>query len=183
MRTKRWLMGGLLAFTLLAFRDAPNTGVRRRFFHRTLEGDVYILVIKSHYELQVFDKDGWYATYPAVFGNKSLDDKMIQGDRKTPEGTYHIISKRPHEKWDKIMDLDYPTASDIAKFNDRKSRGLIPKSAHIGDGIAIHGTWPHDENAVDAYQNWTNGCVSLKCEDMDEVYSIAPVGTKVIIQH
>jgi len=38
-------------------------------------------------------------------------------------------------------------------------------------------------NAVDAYQNWTNGCVSLKCEDMDEVYKIAPVGTKVVIQH
>jgi lipoprotein-anchoring transpeptidase ErfK/SrfK len=36
---------------------------------------------------------------------------------------------------------------------------------------------------VDAYQMWTNGCVSLKNEDMDEVYRIVPVGTKVIIQH
>jgi len=168
---------------LFGFRNAHSRSVRKSFFNRQLDGEVYILVIKSSYELQIFDQDGWYATYPAVFGSKSLDDKMVQGDRKTPEGTFHILSKRPHEKWDKIMDLDYPTASDRAKFNQRKAQGLIPKSARIGDGIAIHGTWPHDEVAVDAYQNWTNGCVSLKCEDMDEVYTMAPVGTKVIIQH
>jgi murein L,D-transpeptidase YafK len=183
MTTKKVILGSLMMLILLAFRDAPGKSVHRRFFNRTIEGDVHILIIKSNYELQVYDKEGWYATYPAVFGSKSLDDKMIQGDRKTPEGDYHIVSKRPHEKWDKIMDLDYPTPSDIAKFNERKSRGLIPKTARIGDGIAIHGTWPHDEIAIDAYQNWTNGCISLKREDMDEVYTIAPVGTKVTIQH
>jgi len=168
---------------LFAFKDAHTRSARKSFFNRRLDGEVYILVIKSSYELQVFDKDGWYATYPAVFGSKSLDDKMMQGDRKTPEGTFHILSKRPHEKWDKIMDLDYPTSVDKAKFNERKSQGLIPKTARIGDGIAIHGTWAHDDLAVDQYQMWTNGCVSLKCEDMDEVYEMAPVGTKVIIQH
>jgi murein L,D-transpeptidase YafK len=183
MTTKRILLHILLIFMLLAFKNAHRRPVRKNFFNRHLDGEVYILVIKSNYELQVYDKDGWYATYPAVFGSKSLDDKMIMGDRKTPEGTYHITSKRPHEKWDKIMDLDYPTQEDIAKFNERKAQGLIPKTARIGNGIAIHGTWPHDEVAVDAYQNWTNGCIALKREDMDEVYEIAPVGTKVIIQH
>jgi len=183
MNSKNLLLGSLMVFTLFAFRDAPTSYARKRLFHRTAEGEIYILVVKSNYELQVYDKEGWYATYPAVFGSKSLEDKMMQGDRKTPEGVYHIVSKRPHEKWDKIMDLDYPTPADVAKFNERKSRGLIPASAKIGSGIAIHGTWPHDEMAVDAYQNWTNGCVSLKCEDMDEVYKIAPVGTRVVIQH
>lgn len=183
MTSRNLLLGSLLAIALFSFRDPHHRASSRRFFHSITDGDVYIVVIKSNYELQVYDKDGWYATYPAVFGSKSLDDKMIQGDRKTPEGTFHIISKRPHEKWDKIMDLDYPTAADISKFNERKAKGMIPKTAKIGDGIAIHGTWAHDDNAVDAYQMWTNGCISLKCEDMDEVYKIAPVGTKVIIQH
>lgn len=183
MTTRKIALGSLLILMLLAFKDAHHRSSSRRFFHRTPEGEVYILVIKSSYELQIFDKDGWYATYPAVFGSKSLDDKMMQGDRKTPEGTYHIIAKRPHEKWDCIMDLDYPTKADVAKFNERKAKGLIPRTAKIGDGIAIHGTWPHDDNAVDAYQMWTNGCVSLKNEDVDEVYKMAPVGTRVIIQH
>jgi murein L,D-transpeptidase YafK len=183
MTSRKLILGSLLAITLLSFRDAHHRTAFRRFFHSAPEGDIYIIVIKSNYELQLYDRNGWYATYPAVFGSKDLDDKMMMGDRKTPEGTFHIVSKRPHEKWNKIMDLDYPTAADKAKFNDRKAQGLIPSSARIGDGIAIHGTWPHDERAVDAYQMWTNGCVSLKNEDMDEVYRIVPVGTKVTIQH
>jgi murein L,D-transpeptidase YafK len=138
----------LILFILVAFRDASGKSARHRWFNRSLAGEVYILIIKSNYELQVFDKEGWYATYPAVFGSKSLGDKMMQGDRKTPEGIYHIVSKRPHDKWYKIMNLDYPTAADYSRFNQRKSQGLIPASAKIGDGIAIHGTWPHDDIAI-----------------------------------
>ena len=183
MTIRKLIPAGLLIFSLFSFSDVNLRTAHHRFFHSHPEGEVYIVVMKSNYELQLFDKDGWYATYPAVFGSKSLDDKMVMGDRKTPEGTYRIVAKRPHEKWNKIMDLDYPTPADIAKFNERKAEGLIPKDAKIGNGIAIHGTWPHDDNAVDAYQMWTNGCVSLKNEDMDEVYRMTPVGAKVIIQH
>lgn len=183
MGMKRFFLPTILIFTLLGFKDAHVHAAHKRFLHPRLEGDIYIVVLKSNYELQIYDSLGWFASYPVVFGSKSLDDKMMEGDRKTPEGVYHIVSKRPHDKWDKIMDLDYPTQTDLAKFKDRKAQGLIPRNAQIGGGIAIHGTWEHDDNAVDAYQNWTNGCISLKWEDMDEVYQKAPVGTKVVIQH
>lgn len=147
-----------------------------------MDGEISIVVVKSDYELKVYDKDGWYATYPVVFGSKSLDDKMMEGDRKTPEGVYHIASKRPHEKWDKMMVIDFPTAADLEKFKERKAKGLIPKSAKIGNGIAIHGTWPHDDIAVDLYQNWTNGCIALKNEDVDELFDMAAIGTQVTIK-
>ena len=78
--------------------------------------------------------------------------------------------------------LDYPNKESYDKFNQRKAEGVIPKSAKIGGGIAIHGTWPHDDIVVDDYTNWTNGCISLKNEDIDELDSILPVGTKVIIK-
>ncbi|MBS1916211.1 MAG: L,D-transpeptidase [Bacteroidetes bacterium] len=183
MDAKKVFLLGLLSLSLFAFRDAdPRRVSHKNIFRHKLESDVYIVVIKSSYELQVYDKEGWYATYPVVFGSKSLEDKMMEGDRKTPEGTYHIISKRRHEKWDKMMDIDYPTKADYEKFNDRKAKGLIPKNAKIGNGIAIHGTWQHDEHVVDMYQNWTNGCISLKNEDVDELYDLVPVGTKVIIK-
>ena len=172
----------LLAFVLVSFKDGNRRVAHKRFFNHHLEGSVYIIVVKSDYELKVYDQDGWYATYPAVFGSKSLDDKMIAGDRKTPEGEYHIASKRPHEKWDKMMLIDYPTKADYDKFNQRKNQGLIPKNAKIGGGIAIHGTWPHDDIAVDLYQNWTNGCIALKNEDVDELYDMIDIGTKVTIQ-
>ena len=123
---------------------------------------IKIVVDKSSYELHVYDAKGWYATYPVVFGNKTLDDKKMEGDRKTPEGTYHIAAKRYHNKWSRFMALDYPTKEDLAKFEERKRRGEVPRNASPGGGIGIHGTWPHEGFVVDRYNNWTNGCISLK---------------------
>ncbi len=170
-----------LCLCLFSFKK-EGKHISRRSFSPALVGTPYIIVDKSDYEVQVYDDEGWYATYPAVFGNKNLGDKMMEGDRKTPEGNYKIISKRPHEKWDKIMLLDYPNAADWQKFKERKAKGLIPFKATIGGGIAIHGTWQRDEMAVDYFQNWTNGCVSVKNEEIEELYTIIPIGTKVTIR-
>jgi murein L,D-transpeptidase YafK len=122
-----------------------------------LKGTYLLVVEKSKYELSVYDDDGWYATYPVVFGSKDLGDKMREGDRKTPEGTFTIISKKVHEKWDRFMMLDYPTQESYQKFNDRKAHGLIPRNATIGGGIGIHGTWPREDYAIDRYDNWDHG--------------------------
>src|SRR5215213_6202445 len=103
---------------------------------------VSIVIDKSNYELYVYDAKGWYATYPVVFGNSSLDDKKMEGDKNTPEGTFRIVNKRYHEKWDRYMGLDYPTKESLNKFNQRKKRGEIPYSASPGGGVGIHGTWP-----------------------------------------
>jgi len=181
MNFQKMGLTGMILLSLLAFRNIDNRTSTRRFFNKQLSGSVYVVIIKSNYELKVYDQDGWYGTYPVVFGSKNLEDKMMEGDRRTPEGTFHIASKRPHEKWDKMMLIDFPTKSDIDKFNARKAQGLIPRNAKIGGGIAIHGTWPHDEMAVDLYQNWTNGCISLKNDDVDELYNMLPVGTPVTI--
>jgi murein L,D-transpeptidase YafK len=143
---------------------------------------IRIVVDKSDYELHVYDAKGWYATYPVVFGNKSLDDKKMEGDRKTPEGTYRITAKRPHNKWSRFLALDYPTKQDLAKFAERKRRGEIPAKATPGGGIGIHGTWPHEGFVVDRYNNWTNGCIALKREDVEEIYSYVPVGTSITIR-
>jgi len=62
---------------------------------------IRIVVDKSSYELYVYDAQGWFATYPVVFGNSSLDDKKVEGDRNTPEGEFRIVNKRIHDKWDR----------------------------------------------------------------------------------
>jgi lipoprotein-anchoring transpeptidase ErfK/SrfK len=143
---------------------------------------VKIVVDKSSYELYVYDSHGWFATYPVVFGNPSLDDKRMEGDRNTPEGTFRIVNKRVHDKWDRYMGLDYPTRESIEKFNQRKQRGEIPASASPGGGIGIHGTWPREDFVIDRYKNWTNGCISLKNSDVEDLYSYIPVGTPVEIR-
>ncbi|MFL5811186.1 MAG: murein L,D-transpeptidase family protein, partial [Flavisolibacter sp.] len=143
---------------------------------------IQIIVDKSSYELYVYDAEGWFATYPVVFGNNSLDDKKMEGDRNTPEGTFKIVSKRVHDKWDRYMGLDYPTRESLEKFNERKQRGEIPPNASPGGGIGIHGTFPHEDFIIDRYKNWTNGCISLKNEDVEDLYSYVPVGTPITIK-
>lgn len=142
----------------------------------------YLVCDKSDYSLTVFDEDGWLVKYPVVFGSDDLGDKLYEGDRRTPEGVFKITNKRVHEKWCRYMGLDYPTKDSYTKFNQRKANGSIPQNARIGGSIGIHGTWPHEEYAVDQYKNWTLGCISMKNEDVKELYSMMPAGTTIVIQ-
>ena len=142
----------------------------------------YIIVDKSDYELRVYDAEGWYATYPVVFGNKDQNDKYMEGDKRTPEGKFKVLLKKIHPKWGYELLLDYPNEESIRKFNDRQTKGMIPRSARIGSGIAIHATRPEEEWTVDYFQNWTDGCVSLKYTEAKDLYSYIPSGTPVTIQ-
>lgn len=156
--------------------------VSTSFYTKKSKSAYYIVIDKSDYELNVYDSQGWLIAYPVVFGNNDQGDKMVQGDRKTPEGTFTIVSKRIHNKWCRYMGLDYPTVADINKFNQRKQQGLLPANAKLGAGIGIHGTWPNEENAVDEYQNWTEGCISLKNEHVKQLFDMVTIGTRVTIQ-
>jgi murein L,D-transpeptidase YafK len=142
----------------------------------------YIIISKKSYELRVYDSQGWYATYPCVFGSNDLRDKFMEGDKRTPEGNFKVVLKRNNSKWKFELLLDYPNEESYKKFQQRKSKGLIPKNAGIGGGIAIHATRPQEEWTVDYYQNWTDGCISLKYREAADLYSYIPVGTPVTIE-
>jgi murein L,D-transpeptidase YafK len=148
----------------------------------TTENPYYIIIDKSDYELKVYDDEGWYATYPIVFGSKDLSDKMKEGDKRTPDGKFKVVLKKIHPKWGPELLLDYPTQVSYQRFNQRKASGAIPKNAKIGDGIAIHATRPDEEWTVDNFYNWTDGCVSVKYTEMKDLFSYIPVGTPVTIQ-
>jgi murein L,D-transpeptidase YafK len=149
--------------------------------HDSTENPYSIVINKSTYELKVYDDQGWYATYPVVFGSKDLSDKMREGDKRTPDGNFKVILKKVNPKWGAELLLDYPNEPAYQKFNERKEKGLIPKSAKIGGGIAIHSTRPEEEWTVDNYYNWTDGCISVKYTEMKDLYSYIPVGTPVTI--
>ena len=179
----------LLGTGFLVFNTSPtshkekSTGATKRLNAANGPvGSVSITIDKSDYELSVYDSKGWYATYPVVFGNNTLEDKKVAGDKNTPEGSFKIVSKRVHEKWDRFMAIDYPTNESWEKFRQRKEKGEIPSSASIGGSIGIHGTWPNEDFVIDKYKNWTLGCISMKCSDVEELYTYTPIGTKVTIR-
>jgi len=180
------LFGSSLSSTNTTLNNKFPTGSKKRIATADGKilpiGTVYLVIDKSDYELNVYDDKGWFATYPVVFGNSSLADKKMEGDRCTPEGSFHIASKKIHDKWDRFIALDYPTKDSYEKFRERKERGEIPNNARIGGGVGIHGTWPNDDYIIDRYKNWTNGCISMKNQDVEDLYSYLPVGTAVTIR-
>ena len=142
----------------------------------------YIIISKKNYELKVYDDQGWYATYPCVFGSNDLRDKYMEGDKRTPEGKFKVLLKKDNSKWKYELLLDYPNQESYQKFRERIAKGEIPRNAKIGGGIAIHATRPQEEWTVDYYQNWTDGCISLKYTEAKDLYSYIPVGTPVTIE-
>lgn len=176
------LGSGLFASNVNTVTRSITSNTKRSDFYFGPVGKISILIDKTDYELSVYDEKGWYATYPVVFGNNSLADKKMEGDKNTPEGSFKIVGKRVHDKWCRFLALDYPTQESRAKFNLRKQRGEIPANARIGGGIGIHGTWPHEDPVVDRYKNWTLGCISMKNEDVKEIYGFTHSGTQVTIR-
>lgn len=148
----------------------------------TTSGPVRIIIDKSDFELRVYDSKGLLAAYPVVFGLKPLEDKFMQGDRRTPEGSFKIAYTRDHQLWKKMLMLDYPTTESMIKYKLRKKNGLIPATANVGNGIGIHGVERGNDYFIDRYYNWTNGCISLKNTHIDDLARYAKAGTTVTIQ-
>ncbi|MBS1737816.1 MAG: L,D-transpeptidase [Bacteroidetes bacterium] len=172
----------LPAFFLSFHSTSPiTTRAPKKRLNSHKENPYYIIISKKTYELKVYDDEGWYATYPCVFGSNDLRDKFMEGDKRTPEGKFKVVLKKNNAKWKFEMLLDYPNLESTQKFNERKARGEVPRNAKIGGGIAIHATRPQEEWTVDYFQNWTDGCISLKYSEAEDLYSYIPVGTPVTI--
>jgi len=170
----------IMAVTAIVYSSAVSSTSYR---NGNVKANPYSVIIdKSDYELMLYEDGEWSATYPVVFGNKDQNDKRMEGDRRTPEGSFRISLKKRHPEWGYILLLDYPTQASLEKFNQRKKAGDIPLNARIGGGIGIHGTRPHEEYAVDRYINWTEGCISVKYSDIFELYEMLPIGTPVEIR-
>ena len=83
-----------------------------------------VVIDKSNYELKVYDEEGWLFTYPVVFGTSEKTDKMMEGDRRTPEGHFRIIAKKIHPEWGYFLLLDYPSFENL----ERASQLVLIKS-------------------------------------------------------
>lgn len=147
-----------------------------------IKDSIYIKVFKSRNRLQVYHKGKILTAYKCVFGPNCIGQKMCEGDRRTPEGTFTILDKKKHDKWDTFMLLDYPNEESKRMFEECKIKGLVPPDARIGGAIGIHGIWENGDNVIDLKHNWTDGCVGLKNSDVRELANIIVPGyTQIII--
>lgn len=142
---------------------------------------IKILIQKSQYRLTIYYQNKPIKSYPVVFGSSPTGDKLREGDMKTPEGILKIRDLYPHPQWSKFIWLDYPNQQSWHKHLQAKQQGIIPLSASIGSAIGIHGVNQNSDYSIDAKNNWTWGCISLKNKDVEEIYSVVTVGTVVQI--
>jgi murein L,D-transpeptidase YafK len=139
-------------------------------------------VDKSDRAFRVFVDSVELKRYRCVLGEHPVGDKMRQGDRRTPEGTFTFRSKRKHDKWHVFIWIDYPNAESWRRFNTRKAERTIPTDADIGGEVGIHGVPDGMDHWIDQGADWTWGCIALRNADVDEIYPyIRPYRTELTI--
>ncbi len=139
-------------------------------------GQTVILVNKMKAKCSVLKSGKVVKAFDAELGSNWMGDKVMKGDRSTPEGVYKITEKKKgvKTKYYKALLLNYPNKEDENRFDKLKRNGSIPQSAQIGGLIEIHGDGGKGIH-------WTDGCIALKNKDMDQLYDLCSNGTEVVI--
>lgn len=143
-------------------------------------GNWIVRIYKSRHRLEVYYKGRFYRGYRAVFGrNLDTSAKLFAGDRRTPEGSYLIVSKYPSRRWRYFLRLNYPNVTDLSRFEELRAAHEIA-ALDAGGSIGIHGTDVPMLNEGNI--NWTTGCISVDNGAIDELEALLPVGTTVVIK-
>lgn len=135
-----------------------------------------LVVLKYKRQLHAFSKGRLIKTYIVALGKVPIGDKQYEGDRKTPEGAYVINAKNPLSAYHKNLGISYPNYHDI------KEAKRLGKPA--GGDVKIHGL-KNGHISIGRFQrwtDWTNGCIALTNEEVDDLFNHTPVGTAIIIK-
>lgn len=135
-----------------------------------------VLVVKSERKLQLLSRGQPLKSYRISLGKQPSGPKQQQGDMRTPEGFYWIDWRKTSDKYNLAMHISYPNARDLAHA---QAKGVPP-----GDMIMLHGT-PLDEEYPEWFfhtLDWTEGCIALRNDDMEEIWQLVRNGTLIEIR-
>jgi murein L,D-transpeptidase YafK len=135
-----------------------------------------ILILKKDHVMELLAGGKVIRTYRVALGQGGLSPKQKEGDARTPEGHYVIDSRSEHSAYHKALHVSYPNAED----HKRAARmGVKP-----GGAIMIHGL-PNGKGFIGAghrLYDWTLGCIAVTDQEIDEIWTMVPVGTPVEIR-
>lgn len=144
-------------------------------YARGLIADSLVLV-KSTRQLTLYAGGTAVHTYPVALGQHPVGAKERAGDERTPEGLYYIDGRNPHSRYHLSLHISYPDERD--RTNAAKL-GVDP-----GGEIMIHGLPPGlgDIGELHLLHNWTDGCVALTNEQIEELWRFVPDGVPIHIK-
>jgi len=135
-----------------------------------------VKVDKSERKMYLLEQGKIVKEYRISLGGSPEGHKQQEGDQRTPEGAYTLDYKKEDSSFYRSMHISYPNAADKAQA---KERGVSP-----GGFIMVHGQrnylgWL---SAIAQNFDWTNGCIAITNDEMDEFMRLVSVGTKIHIE-
>ena len=165
-----------------------------------LQASEYQLLISKKNKELIVEKEGEVIKkYHIATGKGGKGTKRKQGDSKTPQGIYRISKFKESSRFHYFIQLDYPNLVDAwygykNKVIDSKefkriataykNREIPPQDTNLGGFIGIHGLGEENEKKLAIHQdiNWTEGCIALTNDEINDLKKFVDVGTPVIIK-
>src|SRR5215813_8728323 len=128
-----------------------------------------IVIEKSKRTMSLLEGAKIVKSYKVALGGNPKGAKDRQGDHKTPEGVYAVDAKKLNSQFHKALHVSYPSADDRERA---KRLGVNP-----GGDVEIHGLgakWGWI-GAGHRATDWTDGCIAVTNEEIDEIYPLIKV--------
>jgi murein L,D-transpeptidase YafK len=135
-----------------------------------------VLVVKSQRTMTLLSHGKVLRSYKVALGGSPVGAKEQQGDHKTPEGRYTLDSRNAKSRFYKSIHVSYP--------NEEDKRRASQHGVSAGGDIMIHGL-PNGFGwlgAAHRARDWTDGCIAVSNEEMDEIWDLVPDGTPIEIR-
>lgn len=136
-----------------------------------------VVVHKAQRRMKLMKGGQVYREYRVALGDQPVGHKMQEGDERTPEGNYTLDWRNPRSNFYKSIHVSYPNHRDRA----------FARAMNINPGgmIMIHGrpNWLTSAKVAREYdrRDWTDGCIAVTNEEMDEIWRLVRDGTPIRI--
>lgn len=134
-----------------------------------------VVIYKGDRLLQLKSKGHVVRSFDVALGAQPVGHKLREGDGRTPEGVYTLDWRNANSSFYRSIHISYPREEEREAAH---RRGLSP-----GGMIMIHGL-PSGRQVSDMnhpLNDWTNGCIAVTNDEMDEIWSLVEDGTPIII--
>jgi murein L,D-transpeptidase YafK len=135
-----------------------------------------VVVVKSKRILTLLDHGKVLKTYKIALGGEPVGPKVRQGDHKTPEGVYILDRRNAHSQFYRSIHISYPDAQDRARA---AKLGVSPRGDIYVHGLPNGFAWLGSGHRL---KDWTDGCIAVTDQEMDEIWRAVPNGTAIEIK-
>lgn len=135
-----------------------------------------VVVKKAERRLELYRDGERLRAYPVALGWDPVTPKRHEGDGRTPEGEYVIDYRKPDSAFHRALHVSYPGPADRAWADER---GLDP-----GGLIMIHGLSADRAplGRLHRFSDWTDGCIAVTNQEIEEIWRVVPDGTPIRIE-